>query len=80
MLVFRPLQQAAKSSFCVYICALEQPWHFGLIATSNVPIVHLVWSLDGMHLLVCNQTGVCRIFKMKVSKYFLIVVRIELLF
>ncbi|UJR09787.1 hypothetical protein I4U23_014014 [Adineta vaga] len=61
----RPLQQAAKSSFCVYICSLEQPWHFGLIATSNVPIVHLTWSLDGTHLLVCNQTGVCRIFKMK---------------
>jgi hypothetical protein len=59
--------QTDKSSFCVYICALEQPWHFGLIATSNVPIIHLVWSLDGTHLLVCNQTGVCRIFKMKVN-------------
>ncbi|CAF0938009.1 unnamed protein product [Adineta ricciae] len=64
-LVSTPLQQAAKSSFCVYICSLEQPWHFGLVATSNVPIVHLTWSLDGTHLLVCNQTGVCRIFKMK---------------
>lgn len=63
----RPLQQAAKSSFSVYICSLEQPWHFGLIATSNVPIIHLVWSLDGTHLLICNQTGVCRIFKMKVN-------------
>ncbi|CAF0988401.1 unnamed protein product [Rotaria sordida] len=64
-LVSTPLQQAAKSSFCVYVCALEQPWHFGLIATSIVPIVHIVWSLDGTHLLVCNQTGLCRIFKMK---------------
>ncbi|CAF1264553.1 unnamed protein product [Adineta steineri] len=64
-LVSTPLQQAAKSSFCVYICSLEQPWHFGLIATSYVPIVHLTWSLDGTHLLICNQTGVCRIFKMK---------------
>ncbi|CAF5211133.1 unnamed protein product [Rotaria magnacalcarata] len=64
-LVSTTLQQAAKSSFCVYVCSLEQPWHYGLIATSIVPIVHLVWSLDGTHLLVCNQTGLCRIFKMK---------------
>ncbi|CAF3255340.1 unnamed protein product [Rotaria socialis] len=64
-LVSTTLQQAAKSSFCVYVCSLEQPWHYGLIATSIVPIVHLVWSLDGIHLLVCNQTGLCRIFKMK---------------
>ncbi|CAM4838896.1 unnamed protein product [Rotaria magnacalcarata] len=64
-LVSTPLQQAAKSSFCVYVCALEQPWHFALIATSIVPIAHLVWSLDGAHLLVCNQAGLCRIFKMK---------------
>ncbi|CAF4706637.1 unnamed protein product, partial [Rotaria sp. Silwood1] len=64
-LVSTPLQQAAKSSFCVYVCALEQPWNFSLIATSIVPIVHITWSLDGTYLLVCNQTGLCRIFKMK---------------
>ncbi|CAF2525529.1 unnamed protein product [Rotaria sp. Silwood2] len=59
------LHQIAKSSFCVYICSLEQPWDFSLITTSYLPIVQLVWSLDGTHLLVCNQAGVCQIFKMK---------------
>ncbi|CAF0996902.1 unnamed protein product [Rotaria sordida] len=59
------LHQKAKSSFCVYICSLEQPWNFSLITTSFLPIVQLVWSLDGTHLLVCNQAGLCQIFKMK---------------
>ncbi|CAF3396184.1 unnamed protein product [Rotaria sp. Silwood1] len=59
------LHQTAQSSFCVYICSLEQPWNFSLITTSYLPIVQLVWSLDGTHLLVCNQAGVCQIFKMQ---------------
>ncbi|CAF1083020.1 unnamed protein product [Adineta ricciae] len=65
LIVTSALHQLAKSSFCVYICALEQPWHVNLITTSIVPIVQLVWSLDGTHILVCNQTGLCQIFKMK---------------
>lgn len=59
--------QIDKSSFCVYVCALEQPWYFHLITTSNVPFIQLVWSLDGTHLLTCNQTGVCQVFQIKVN-------------
>ncbi|CAF3333989.1 unnamed protein product [Rotaria socialis] len=57
--------RTTKSSFCVYICPLEQPWNFTLITTSSLPVVQLVWNLDGTHLLICNEAGLCQIFKMK---------------
>ncbi|UJR36316.1 hypothetical protein I4U23_029044 [Adineta vaga] len=40
------LNQIAQSSFCVYICALEQPWHVNLITTSNVPINGCINTMD----------------------------------
>ncbi|CAF1342091.1 unnamed protein product, partial [Rotaria magnacalcarata] len=57
--------RTTKSSFCVYICPLEQPWNFTLITTSSLPVIQLVWNLDGTHLLICNEAGLCQIFKMK---------------
>lgn len=62
----RSFNNTHQSIFCVYICALEQPWYFHLITTSNSPFVQLSWSLNGNHLLTCDRTGLCQVFQMKV--------------
>ena len=64
--VCRSASKVSESSFCVYVCALEQPWQFSLIATSDTPVTHVVWHLDGKHLLVCNGKGTCEVYQMNV--------------
>lgn len=67
MNIYRSFTDADQPLFCVYICALEQPWYFHLITTSHTPFIQLAWSLNGTHLLACNHSGLCQVFQIKVN-------------